>query len=293
MKFPITLDCGKAAAAAVREHAPACPERPQAAGLVPSRTSPNFEILINLDRSSCTERRVNSLKRSVWASGHLHAMPRPGFRPEVPWFVTLTYADEDAWRPHHIADALERFRRWCHKFGYPCRYTWVAEIQPQRARRTGKEVVHYHLMAWLPRGVRMPKWDVAAGRRREFWPHGMTNTEPAKAGVGYLMKYLSKLGEFTRFPKGLRLYGIGGLNVAARAIRSWLNFPEWAKCSFGVGDLVRKSGGLVVQATGEVLKSPYIVSVVPGALLVRAVGPVPERFHSGPYSTLHREEQAA
>jgi hypothetical protein len=260
------------------------------AGLVPSRTSANFEVLINLDQASCAERRVNRLKRSVWGSGHLHAMPRPGFRPDVPWFVTLTYAEEDAWVARHIADALERFRRWCHKHGYDCRYTWVAEIQPQRAKRTGKEVVHYHLMAWLPQGARMPKWDIAAGRRRAFWPHGMTNTEIAKAGVGYLMKYLSKLGEFTRFPKGLRLYGIGGLSEAARAVRTWLNLPEWAKCSFGVGDLIRKSGRLVVHATGEILESPYIVSILPGALLLRVVAPIPERFHCGPYSTLHAKQ---
>ncbi|MES3000644.1 MAG: hypothetical protein V4787_08125 [Pseudomonadota bacterium] len=117
----------------------------------------------------------------------------------------------------------------------------------------------------------------------------MTNTQPAKAGVGYLMKYLSKLGQFTRFPKSLRLYGIGGLNVTARAIRSWLNLPEWAKRSYGVGELVRKSSGLVVRATGEILSSPYIVSILPGAILVRIVGDIPDQFHSGPYSTLHIE----
>jgi hypothetical protein len=41
----------------------------------------------------------------------------------------------------------------------------------------------------------------------------------------------------------------------------------------------------VVQATGEILKSPYIVSLMPGALIVRIVAAIPDRFHSGPYST--------
>jgi hypothetical protein len=132
----------------------------------------------------------------------------------------------------------------------------------------------------------MPKWDVTVGRRAAFWPHGMTNTQAAKAGIGYLMKYLSKLGEFSRFPKGLRLYGIGGLSAAARAIRTWLNLPEWAKRSFGVGDLVRQSSRLMVHATGEILDSPYRVLLLHGALLVRAIAPIPERFHCGPYSTL-------
>ncbi len=261
------------------------PSRPQAAGLVPSKTSPNTEVLINLDQGACAGRRVKRMKRSVWVSGHLHAIPRPGFRPGIPWFVTATYADEDGWQANHIAESTDRFRRWCDKHGYPCQYTWVAEIQPGRAIRTGKEVVHYHLIAWLPPKVVMPKWDVMVGRRRAFWPHGMTNTQIAKAGVGYLMKYLSKLGEFSHFPKGLRLYGIGGLNAVARSVRTWINLPEWAKCSYGVGDLVRSSRGFMVQATGEILKSPYVVSLVPGGLIVRAIAPIPERFHSGAYST--------
>ena len=141
------------------------------------------------------------------------------------------------------------------------------------------------MLAWLPRDAVMPKWDVARGRRRAFWTQGMSNTQLAKAGVGYLMKYLSKLGEFTHFPKGLRLYGIGGLNAAARGIRTWLNFPEWAKRSFGMGDVIRQSGRLVVQATGEILSSPYLVFLLPGALIVRAIASIPEAFHSGPYST--------
>ena len=284
MKPPIAFQPGEAAPA-VRAAAQATLARPQAAGLVSSKTSPNSEFLINLDQGSCALRRVKRMKRSVWGSGHLHAIPRPGHRPGIPWFVTATYADEDGWEANHIADATERFRRWCIARGYPCQYTWVAEIQPGRAMRTGKEVVHYHLIAWLPPKVVMPKWDVVAGRRLAFWLHGMTNTQIAKAGVGYLMKYLSKLGEFSHFPKSLRLYGIGGLNAAARSVRTWLNLPEWAKRSFGVGELVRKSNRLTVQATGEILSSPYLVSLVPGGLIVRTIAPIPEAFHSGPYST--------
>lgn len=113
----------------------------------------------------------------------------------------------------------------------------------------------------------------------------MTNTEVAKAGIGYLMKYLSKLGELTKFPKGLRLYSIGGLTAQGRSIRCWLNLPEWAKRSYGVGDLVRRTGRLIVQATGEILKSPYIVKVSSVGLMVEQIADIPERFHSGPYST--------
>ena len=104
---------------------------PVSAGLVSSKTSPTSDFfLVNLDQHSCAERRVKRLKRSVWASGSLHALPCAGHRPSVPWFVTLTYEDPDGWEADHISDATERFRRWCQRQGYPCRYTWVAEIQP-------------------------------------------------------------------------------------------------------------------------------------------------------------------
>lgn len=258
---------------------PACGAHPggTAAGLVPSKTSPH-DLSINLAPSAVAERRVKRLKRSVWASGHLHGMAENGSRPSVCWFVTLTYVGVDDWRPQHIACAIDRFRYWCTKIGAPCRYTWVAELQSRGA-------VHYHLLAWLPRGIKMPHWDKPDGRRRAFWSHGMTQTEIAKSGVGYLMKYLSKLGELTRFPKGLRLYGVGGLTEQGRRIRSWFNLPEWAKCSYGVGDLVRRSGQLIVKASGEILQSPYLVKLVPFGLSVSLTREIPDRFHSGAYST--------
>lgn len=260
-------------------------ERPDT-GLVLSKTSPNSDFLINLDRSSCLLRRIKYMRRSLWAAATQLSLPRTGFRPDVSWFITLTFAEADAWEPKHLSRATGRFNRWCVARGVECRYAWVAEIQGKRAERTGEHVVHYHLIAWLPHGLTMPKWDVAFGRRKAFWPYGMTNTQKAKAGVGYLMKYVSKMGEFSDFPKGLRLSGKGGLNGTSRSVCAWINLPEWVKRSFGVGDVIRKSGRLMVQATGEILKSPYLVSLVPGAIIVHTVGDIPEKFHSGPYSTM-------
>ena len=162
--------------------------------------------------------------------------------------VTLTYVGVEDWRADHISQALEQYRRWCRRKGVQCCYLWVAELQKRGA-------VHYHLMAWLPVGVRMPHWDrptTAAGRVvRPFWPHGMSNTEQAIAGVGYLMKYLSKGDDKTVFPPHLRLYGVGGLTPQARAVRAWYNLPEWAKREHGVGELRRIGSRLVVADTGE------------------------------------------
>lgn len=260
----------------------------EAAGLVSSKTT--LGLLVSLGASACAERRVKRLKRLVWASGHLHGIAENGFRPDVPWFVTPTYAGEDDWKPNQIADALQAYRHWCHSHGYRCRYTWVGEIQPKRLERTGHAVVHYHLLIWLPRGVRMPKWDrqhqLASGKiKPAFWPHGMTNTEIAKSGVGYLMKYLSKLGEFTRFPKGMRLYGVGGLCKIGNAVRAWYNLPEWVKRSYGVGEIKKMGKSFLVQSTGEILEAAFKVIFVPSGLLVVPLRNLPERFHDGAYSS--------
>lgn len=243
-------------------------------GLVSSKTSVP-DTLVSFAPSALAERRISRLKKAVWASGHLHAIAERGRRPAVCWFVTLTYAGESDWRAQHIAKAIRWFRKWCKSQRVPCRYTWVAELQSRGA-------VHYHLLAWLPPGLRMPHWDRDRGRKT-WWPHGMSNTQPAKAGVGYLMKYLSKLGELHRFPKGLRLYGIGGLCEHGRKVRVWLNLPEWVKLSHGVGDVLRRAGKLVLSATGEVLDSPWSAQLVPHGVLVRLKRELPQRFHDGAY----------
>lgn len=243
-------------------------------GLVPYKTTARQQT-INLAPSAVADRRVSRLKRSVWASGHLHALAEPGFRPAVAWFVTLTYVGVDDWDADHISSAIKRFRNWCRSRDVPCRYTWVAELQRRGA-------VHYHLLAWLPPGVSMPHWDrptkTQRGLRAPFWSHGMSETDKARSGVGYLMKYLSKLGELTRFPKNLRLYGIGGLNKEGRAVRSWFNLPQWAKTAHGVGELMRSAVGLVVRATGEVLEPVWRVSRMPSGIVLTKLRDVPSRF---------------
>lgn len=271
----------------------AAPGAGPAAGLVSSKTSREAPCFINFSPSAVAERRVKRLKKSVWASGHLHGFADKGHRPPVAWFVTLTYDTQGTlgngkhdWAAHHMSRTIDRFRNWCRSFGIPCRYTWVAELQTRGA-------VHYHMLVWLPVGCTMPKWDkwhkLASGvTRPPFWPYGMSNTQTSTAGVGYLMKYLSKLGELTRFPKGLRLYGIGGLTEQARSVRSWLNLPEWVKAAHGVGDVVRKKIGLLVKATGELLEPAFSVRHVPSGVEIVPLRALAARFHDGAYSTFPR-----
>lgn len=252
-------------------------------GLVPLETSP---LQIFFDSSETARKRIKRLRRSVWASGHLHGLSARGKRPPVAWMVTLTYRGVDDWRPDHVSAATERFRRWCARVGVPPRYLWVAELQQRGA-------VHYHLIVWLPVGVRMPHWDkcsrAPSGRIvRPLWPHGMTNVEQARTGVGYLMKYVSKLSDVSTFPPGLRLYGVGGLDPQARAVRSWYSLPEWAKREHGVGDLRRMACGLVVRDTGEILPAMYRRAFMPGGggMHLYPLRDMPERWHDGAYSRI-------
>ena len=271
---------GIAACGGVRATREAGGDSAGGAGLVPSKTSP---IEISFDKTACQLRRVKRLRSSVWQAGYLHQMHQAGHRPEIPWFVTLTYRPGYEWAPHHIADALEGFRRWCKRKSVPCRYVWVAELQQRGA-------VHYHLLVWLPRGVRMPHWDrPTRSSKREvnpFWVMGSTNTQPAKAGVGYLMKYLSKMGKYHEFPPGCRTYGVGGLNHDGRQIRAWYRLPMWAKCLVGVGQFSRAPGGVVDLLTGEFHSCPYAVILGKKGLTLIQLRDKPERFHDGPYSAL-------
>lgn len=255
---------------------------------VPQREGDSFQV--SFDPKKRAEKRVKRLRRNVWAAGHLHGLSTRGYRPPVCWFVTLTYVGIDDWRADHMSDATEQFRRHCARVGVSCRYIWVAELQKRGA-------VHYHMLCWLPQGVLMPHWDktltTPSGRAcGPFWGHGMTNTQVAKSGVGYLMKYLSKLGDETVFPPRLRLYGCGGLTEQARGVRCWYNLPEWAKRDHGVGDLKRQGSRLIVLETGEILEPMFAVKKIPGAMILTLLRPMPERWHDGAYSTFPRSEKS-
>jgi hypothetical protein len=282
---PVFYGAGEAAAAFERQAQRA--ESGAAAGLVQSKTSPNQTIEIDLSPSEKAKRRIKKLKRSVYLAGQLHSMSKAGHRPPVPWLITLTYDTRGTlgrgahqWCADHMSKASDAYRRWCQRYGYTAKYTWVCELQ-------GNGTPHYHLVAWLPHGVNMPKWDKPRRQRKAFWSHGMTETARLKSNVGYLMKYLSKMGEFHRFPKGLRLHGNGGLELDARQIRTWHNMPEWVKNEYGVGEVKRMRGGLVDMETGEMLPPAYRVAFTRDTLTVTRLRETAPRAHDGPYCTLN------
>lgn len=265
--------------------APAPAARAGGAGLVQSKTSfqPGDKIPVSLSKPECTLRRIKRLKRHVSASSRIMGLEDAGFRSAVPYFVTLTYAEGSEWGPRHVSQALQAFRHWHRKrgLGEAVRCIWVAEL-------TKRKRVHYHLVVWLPHGVKMPQWDRDQSNRSRFWSHGLTETAPLRTNVGYLMKYISKMGEFHLFPKGLRSYGISGLTPVARCVRRWYGMPEWVKRSYGVGDVQRVNNRLVDVTTGEILPPMFHARINEGELILTLLRPYPDRFHDGPFSTFPR-----
>lgn len=257
----------------------------EAAGLVQYKTTPNF---ISFSTSSKAERRLKRLKCNVYLTGQLHSMPRPGHRPDQAWLITLTYDTKGTlgkgshnWDATQATRTTDRYRRWCKQNGYDSKYTWVCELQ-------GNGTPHYHLVAWLPVGVRMPKWDRSNGRRGAFWRHGMSETAKLKTNCAYLMKYLSKMGEFHRFPHGMRLNGNGGLDITCRQIRSWHHLPQWVKNTYGVSSVKRNQNGYIDISTGEILPRMYRVEITDHGMYLHALRDPPPRLHDGPYCNFPR-----
>lgn len=256
--------------------------RAEGAGLVQTKTTfqTGDKIQISLSKRDCNVRRIKRLRSHLSAASMVMGLADPGFRALVPWMVTLTYAKDGQWASGHIAEAMQAFRHWHRKkgLGESVKCVRVAEL-------TNRGRVHYHLVIWLPAGVSMPHWDRDQTNRARFWNYGSTKSEKLRSNVGYLMKYLSKMGEFHEFPKGLRAYGVSGLSVAARRVRSWYGMPEWVKRTYGVGEVKRMAGGLVDLATGELLPAMFSARLEAGQITLILLREYPKRFHDGPFST--------
>lgn len=164
-------------------------------------------------------------------------------------FVTLTYGPDVVWRPEHIKNFLTGVRKRFARKGEALRYVWVMEL-------TARGVPHYHVMFWVRASLRLPTPD-----RAGLWPHGMSQVQRARSPVGYLVKYASKGDSETRFPKGARIFGCGGLDLAQRAEKRWRTLPLYIRVQFNIGDDVRRAhgGGWLSRLTGQWVPSASLV----------------------------------
>lgn len=134
-------------------------------------------------------------------------------------FITLTYSPAVAWESRHITTCLNLYSKWLKRRGHRLHYVWTVELQ-------GNGRPHYHVIMWLPAGIRPPMPD-----KQGWWPHGQSNAKWAFSPVGYVAKYASK--ESTKsghhLPKGARLWGHGGLTLVERGAVSYATAPRWLK----------------------------------------------------------------
>jgi hypothetical protein len=186
-------------------------------------------------------RRLSRMRRGVVAAADL--LQREGIDGHRVWaaFITLTYRPGARWSPRHVSQFSDCARKWLARRGVAFRRVWVMEL-------TRAGVPHYHVMVWLPHGVKLPRPDDAG-----WWPHGMTRIERARNPVGYLVKYASKGSQGDAFPRGARIHGCGGLSAGSRIERAWRMLPAYVRARFAPGDRARRcpGGGWVSQATGE------------------------------------------
>lgn len=193
--------------------------------------------------------RLARLRRAVGFAARGHGVSERGRRSDQCLMVTLTYrGTNDDWNPKHVAAFMDHVRKWCGRNGFGCRYVWVAELQK-------RGVIHYHVALWVPHGVRIPKPD-----KQGWWPHGMTNIVLARAAVPYLLKYLSKgMGDtLGHFPKGSRIYGVGGLEKSLRRARRWLGLPGFVQSRSDIDDDWRRAvGGGWISPTGQHFASEF------------------------------------
>jgi len=201
----------------------AAPPAPSA-GLVrletsPPETPPNALPYREMQRLRRAHRRQLRLFKSVSCVGdhHKERTDSRGRRLK-PWFVTLTYRPDVEWRPRHIAAYVKRLEKWHSRHGEKLRYVWVGE-----QHKSGR--IHYHLIAFLRRDLALPKPDKSG-----MWPHGMSQRQEARKGIGYLMKYASKCAQVSKpWPLGMRLHGHGGLEPCERVRRAWWVLPKYIR----------------------------------------------------------------
>jgi hypothetical protein len=171
--------------------------------------------------------------------------------------VTLTYAPELEWERNHISRYMRNVRSWLYRRGIPVRYVWVAELQRRGA-------VHYHVLLWVPKGLKLPKPDEAG-----WWPYGMSRIEKVRKGSGYLAKYQSKGTTLAQwYPPNCRLWADGGLDKEGQRHKRYYLAPWWARQRWQLeagADLRMIGGGWWVDlSTGDAQETPWKVEFAHG-----------------------------
>lgn len=183
------------------------------------------------------EARVRRMQRRIgaWADAWI------GIEGVYLVMVTLTYRVGVQWRARHVSDFFRKVRMGMGRDVLS--YAWVAELQK-------RGVPHYHVLFVVKQGRMLPKPDSAG-----WWPHGMTNIGVAESPY-YVVKYASKCEEWAKFPKGLRLFGIG----IGKYSEQWLGNRRWRVLLTAVPSYVAARVGLDFKAWWKRVDGGYLVA---------------------------------
>lgn len=205
----------------------------------------NPDGIFEIDRD---ELRGSRMRRNTLTAARLAGLlPDQGDGPDWWAMVTLTYREDDAQSPRDITQFHQRVRAWLKRRGVVYVYVWVAEL-------TKRGRMHYHVGIRLPKGTKLPKPDEMG-----WWTHGSTQIVRVRKHLGYLAKYMSKVQDVNRYPKGFRISGFGGLDEAARRERRWWASPSYVRETFGeeANPFRAEGGGWTDRETGEYMPSRY------------------------------------
>lgn len=163
---------------------------------------------------------------------------QPGFRHRAV-MITLTYARVEDWRPNHLRDYVRKLQQWYRgrTNGQKMRVVWCLELQKRGA-------VHYHLMIWHRRGLKIPYADV--GLYSPWWKHGTSNmVHEVRHEGAYMAKYIGK--DAPNPPRGARTFGFTRIKGASRAAR-WASAPGYVRAMIPRGDDIRRIPRLDIPA---------------------------------------------
>jgi len=229
--------------------------------------------------------RVFRLRKSVMTSARL-INDRLRSSP-IRWqcvMITLTYAPDEQWSPHHISDFLRLLSTWGRRKARKSvmetdrvPYLWVMEL-------TKKGVPHYHVLAWVP-----ARWRVPYPDKKGWWRHGSSNLERARNPVGYVAKYASKFSsKEADFPHGARIHGVGGLTQHEKRVVAWWKLPkdirtgEEGSCAW----VRAPGGGWREKDSGKRWFSPFAAVPLPGSKYVQLMPhhlPIDQRIELADY----------
>lgn len=158
--------------------------------------------------------------------------------------LTLTFDDDGQFCPKLISKFIACVRQTLKRRGHRLPYTWVLERESR---------LHYHLMLWLPRGFVLDMKKLA-----RWWPCGTTWTKSCRVVNGYA-RYMAKFECMARLPKGVHVFGYGGLDESGKVAVQRAGLPRWLQALLPRGGSARRfpGGGWTNTETGEIHVSPY------------------------------------